>query len=227
MLLALIIFLCILSVLFCRWHIDIDNKRIEYCSISGKNNYCYYNQITKAEVDEKNNMYIYSENGNVLKIPIEISDTYIIKMLRYQGVCVKYKYNIDDFMMKLPLFYPILYMFFSVLAGVLFIFSIGVNTLASIFWTIIMLATIYRTISDFWLKVIVKGNEIVQIRFFRKAKRISHKKIVKVISREKDNLPYIYIYSEKGLEMKINMLCENKKLMEELIKRHHWESERT
>ncbi len=64
-LLALIIFLCILSALFCRWHIDIDNKRIEYCSISGKNNCCYYDQITKAVVDEKNNMYIYSENGNV------------------------------------------------------------------------------------------------------------------------------------------------------------------
>jgi len=126
-LLVLTLFLCMLSVLFCRWHIDINSERIEYCSLLGKSNCRYFDRITKAEIDEMDNIYIHSENENILKIPVEIGRTYIIAKLQQHGICVKYKYDIDDFVMKLPLFYPVMYMFFSITAGAFAFFSIEVN----------------------------------------------------------------------------------------------------
>lgn len=221
-LLALIIFLCILSVLFCRWHIDINNERIEYCSLSGKNSCRYFNRIIKAEIDEKDNMLIYAENENVLKIPTEIGHTYIITALRYQGICVKYKYSIDDFVMKLPLFYPVMYICFSIIAGLFAVFSMKYYISAGLIWLVLAMASVYQSVSGFKDKVIVKGNVIVQIRLLRKMKKIGYEQIVKVIRREKSNAPHLYIYSKKGLEMKINMLCKNRRLLEELVERHHW-----
>jgi len=223
-LLVLTLFLCMLSVLFCRWHIDINSERIEYCSLLGKSNCRYFDRITKAEIDEMDNIYIHSENENILKIPVEIGRTYIIAKLQQHGICVKYKYDIDDFVMKLPLFYPVMYMFFSITAGAFAFFSIEVNMLVGIlFWLIMFLCLINKTISDFCEKVIVNRNVIVQIKFLRKKREISFGQIVRVMYKKKNNMQYLYIYSERGLEMRINMLCKNRKLLEELVKRHHWE----
>lgn len=221
--LAFTVFLCALSILFCRWHINIDNNRIEYCSLSGKCEYRYFNQITNAEIDEKDNIYLYSENEKVLKIPIETGRGYITAELRNQGVCIRYRYNIDEFVMKLPLFYPVMYMCFSIIISSAALYSIKENILVGVlFWSVIDVCLIAKTISDFLVKVIVDKNAIVQVKFFRK-KKIYYYQIVRVMRRERNNIPYLYIYSQEGLKLRINMLCKNKKLMEEFIKKHQWE----
>lgn len=219
-----IAFFCALCILFSRWKICINDKRIEFYRLLGKKNYCYFDKISKVEIDEKDNFYIYSETESVLKIPVKTGREYIITKLKQQGVCVNYKYDIDSFVMKLPLPYPVTYMCFFIVANLFAIDSIYLNILTgTLFWFVMALCLIYKTISDFLEKVIVDGNMIVQIRFLRKKREINYKQIISVIHREKNNTPYLYIYSEEGLKMKINMLCKNRKLMEELIKKHRWE----
>lgn len=223
-LLALTAFLCILSVMFCRWHIDMNDERMEYCFLLGKTHYRYFDRMTKVEIDGKDNIYIYSEDEKVLKVPVEIGLEYLIHELKYHGVRVDYKYNMNHFVMKLPLFYPVLNLCFSIIAGVFVVYSIKLNMLVGIlFWAVMELCLIAKTISDFLYNVMIDGNSIVQVRFLRKKRKIDYKQIIRVMHREKDNAPYLYIYSEKGLEMKINMLCENSRLLEELVKKHRWE----
>lgn len=223
-LLIFIAFLCALCILFSRWNICLNDKRIEFYRLLGKKNYCYLDKILKVEIDEKDNFYIYSETESVLKIPFKTDREYIITKLKQQGVCVKYKYDIDSFVMKLPLAYPVMYMCFFIVASLFTIHSICLNMLTgTLFWFVLALCLIYKTISDFLEIVIVDGNMIVQMGFLRKKREINYKQIISVIHREKNNTPYLYIYSEEGLKMKINMLCKNRKLMEELIKKHRWE----
>lgn len=222
--LALTIFLYILSILFSRWHIDIDEKKIGYCFLTGKSRYRYFDKIRKAEIDEKNNLNLYSEEEKVLKIPLEVGREYILTVLKVYGVRVSYKYNVGDFVMKLPLFYPVLYVFFFVIAGVLTGLAVKVNMwIGILLWSVMMCCLACKAASDFLGRVVVHKNEIVQTRFLRRTKRIAFNQIVKVKRRDRDNAPHLYIYSDKGLEMKINMLCENRELLEELVKRHHWE----
>lgn len=219
-----IAFLCALSILFSSWNICINDKRIEFCRILGKKNHCYFDKISKVEIDEKDNFFIYSKTDSVLKIPVKTGREYIIAKLKQQGVCVNYKYDIDSFVMKIPLPYPVIYMCFFIVADLFTIYSIYLNILTgTLLWFVMALCLIYKTISDFLEKVIVDRNMIVQMRFLRKKREISYKQIISVIHREKNNTPYLYIYSEEGLIMKINMLCKNRKLMEELIKKHRWE----
>ena len=71
--LALTIFLYILSILYSRWHINIDEEKIEYCSLSGKSRCRYFDKIRKAEIDEKENLNLYSEEEKVLKLPLEVA----------------------------------------------------------------------------------------------------------------------------------------------------------
>ena len=223
-LLALTAFFCILSVMFCRWHIDMNDKGMEYCFLLGKTHYRYFDRMTKVEIDGKDNVYIYSEDEKVLKVPVEIGLEYFIHELKYHGVRVDYKYNMNHFVMKLPLFYPVMDLCFSIIAGVFVVYSIKLNMLVGIlFWSVMELCLIAKTISDFLYNVMIDGNSIVQVRFLRKKRKIDYKQIIRVMHREKDNAPYLYIYSEKGLEMKINMLCENSRLLKELVKKHRWE----
>lgn len=222
-LLAFIVFLCILSVLFCRWHIDIDDERIDYCSLTGKSKCCRLNEIMKAEIDEKGNICIYSENENAWKIPSEIGNTYLITALKLYGIDVKYKHKIDDFEMKLPLFYPVMYLCFFIIAGLFAVFSMKYYIFAGLFWLVLTVASAYKSVSDLKDRVIVKNNMIIQTRFLRKTRKLKYGQVIKVMRRIRDNAPYFYIYSEKGLEMKINMLCENRDLLEEVVKKHHWE----
>ncbi len=222
--LALTIFLYILSILYSRWHINIDEEKIEYCSLSGKSRCQYFDKIRKAEIDEKDNLNLYSEEEKVLKIPLEIGQEYIIVVLKGYGVRVNYKYNVGDFVMKLPLFYPVLYVFFFVIAGLLNGLAVKVNMwIGILLWSVMMCCLACKAASDFLGRVVVHKNEIVQTRFLRRTKRIAFNQIVKVKRRDRDNAPHLYIYSDKGVEMKINLLCENRELLEELVKRHHWE----
>lgn len=223
-LLVLMVSLVLLSILFLHWHIDFSNKRIEYGSLLWKNYYRDFDKTAKVEIDEKDNICIYSENEKVLKIPASIGQTYIIAELKHKGISIRYKYNVNDFVMKLPLFYPVMHITFSIIAGVFTICSIQTDIFPSILlWFIMMWFLIYKTVSDFWGKTIVYKGMIVQIGFLKKTKKIRFAQITKVVRREKNNIQYVYIYSEKGLEMRINMLCENRRLLEELIKQHRWE----
>lgn len=235
-LLALTAFFCILSVMFCRWHIDMNDKGMEYCFLLGKTHYRYFDRMTKVEIDGKDNVYIYSEDEKVLKVPVEIGLEYFIHELKYHGVRVDYKYNMNHFVMKLPLFYPVLYLCFFIIVGVFAVCLVKLGHLkldhlklehlaGILFWAVMELCLIAKTISDFLYNVMIDGNSIVQVRFLRKKRKIDYKQIIRVMHREKDNAPYLYIYSEKGLEMKINMLCENSRLLEELVKKHRWEDQ--
>ena len=222
--LAFTIFLYILSILYSRWHIKIDEEKIEYCFLSGKSRCRYFDKIRKAEIDEKDNLNLYSEEEKVLKIPLEVGREYIIAALKVYGVQVSYKYNVGDFVMKLPLFYPVLYVFFFVIAGLLNGLSVKVNMwIGILLWSVMMCCLACKAASDFLGRVVVHKNEIVQTRFLRRTKRIAFNQIVKVKRRDWDNAPHLYIYSDKGVEMKINLLYENRELLEELVKRRHWE----
>lgn len=224
-LLALIAFLCISSVICCRWHIDSDDEGIRYCSFLGKSRYCYYDQIERVEVDEKGKVCIYFKNKDVLKIKIksEIRDTYLIMQLRCHDINVEYKYKMNDFIMQLPLFYPAMHLCFFVIAVFLTVLEMKYIVLAGLFFGALALGSLYNGVSAFKDKVIVKGNMIVQTRFLRKTRKIEYGQVDKVIRKTRDNAPYLYFYSDKGLVMKINMLCDNKELLEKLVKTHHWE----
>lgn len=96
-----------------------------------------------------------------------------------------------------------MYMCFFIVADLFTIDSIYLNMLTgTLFWFVMALCLIYKAISDFLEKVIVDGNMIVQIRFLRKKREINYKQIISVIHREKNNTPYLYIYSKEGLKRK-------------------------
>lgn len=218
------VLLYLLSILYCRFHIDIDDEKIEYCPPAGKSRCRYFDKITKAEIDEKDNLHLYSDGEKTLKIPLEIGREYVITLLKCNDVRVRYKYNIDDFEMRLPLFYPIFYIFCFIVAGMMAGLSAEVKLLRGVLlWSVMMACSAFEAASDYWGKVVVRRNEIAQVRFLRKTKRIAHKQIVRVARRSNGRAPQLLIYSEKGVAMKINMLCENRELLEELVRRRHWE----
>lgn len=111
-LIVLIIFLLVLGVTFCRWHIDIENDRIEYCPLLGTGKCRYYDQITRAEIDEKNKIWLFSEDKDILKISSGMGSTYLIAILKGHNIRVEYRSKIDDFIMRLPLFYPVMHLCF-------------------------------------------------------------------------------------------------------------------
>lgn len=226
-LLAVMILLYTLSVLFNRWYIDIDEEKVECRSLIGKKSTCCFNQITKAEIDEANKICIYSEDRLIMKISAEIGKEYFSMILKCHGVDVTYKYRVDNFVMRLPLFYPIMYLSCLVIACLFLFFSMEDHySVGSWFWSVIVLASAFSSMSAFLDKVIVKNSVILQKRFLRKSREIDCRQVVKVMHRIKGNAPCYYIYSEKGLELKVNMLCENRELFNELIKRRHWKIER-
>lgn len=226
-LLAVMILLYILSVLFNRWYIDIDEEKVECRSLIGKKSTCCFKQITKAEIDEANNICIYSGDRLIMKISAEKGKEYFPMILKCHGVDVTYKYRVDNFVMRLPMFYPIMYLSCLVIACLFLFFSMEDHYSVGIwFWSVIVLASAFSSMSTFLDKVIVKNSVILQKRFLRKSREIDCRQVVKVMHRIKGNAPCYYIYSEKGLELKVNMLCENRELFNELIKRRHWKIER-
>ena len=71
-------------------------------------------------------------------------------------------------------------------------------------------------------KINVTSKSVVLIRPFRKNKRILLKNIKYIKRREIDNAEMIYLYSDKGLELKVSKLYENAHLFEDVIKRRNW-----
>lgn len=117
-----------MSILFCHWHINIDSKGIEYCPLSGKTKYCYFDRMTKVELDQRDNIFIYSENESVLKLPVEIASVLSCYV----------------------------YVFFNN-SGLGYFFSIKVNMLiGTLFWSVIFICLISKTISDFLEKIMYR-----------------------------------------------------------------------
>lgn len=226
-LLAVMILLYILSVLFNQWYIDINDEKVECRSLTGRKSTCCFDQITKAEIDEANNICLYSEDRLAMKISAEIGKEYFDMILRCHDVDITYKYKIDDFVMRLPMFYPIMYLSCLVIACLFAFLSMEDHYSVGIwFWLAIALVSGYKSISGFLDRVIVKNNTITQTRFLRGPQKIECGQVVKVVQRMRNNAPYYYIYSQKGVELKINMLCENRELFRELVKSRAWKVER-
>lgn len=224
-LLAFMIPLYILSIIHNRWYIDIKDGRVECRSVSGKKSSCRFDQITKAEIDEKNNISIYSGDKIMLKIPAELGKEYFGLLLKSYGVDIKYKYKIDDFEMKLPVFYPVMYLCFFIIAVAFVIFGMKYHYSIGIWFGVaVAFGLAYKGISNLLDRVIVKNNVITQTRFLRRARKIECGQVVKAVHKTKDNAPYYYIYSKKGVELKVNMLCYNKELFKALVEKRHWEN---
>lgn len=160
----------------------------------------------------------------VLKIPAGLGIEYFGLLLKSHGVDIKYKYRIDNFEMRMPVFYPVMYLCFSVIAGLAVVFGVKYQHSVGIcFGVILTVASVYNSISNLLDRVIVKNNVITQTRFLRKARKIECGQVVKAEYKKKDNAPYYYIYSQKGVELKVNMLCYNRELFKMLVQRRHWE----
>lgn len=225
-LILLLAFIYLFSFLFSCWYIDIKEETIEYCSLFGKIQFLSYKSIKNVEVDENNILHIHFKDEKKLKLSAQskFGQNLIINELRHHNISVIYKYSINSFVMKLPLLYPVMHICCAIISSVFTIACGKMDMLIGIVLGILlMISSVCAFMSDIIGRVVINKNIIYQYRFLRRVKQLNISEIIRVDRREKDNAQYVLFYSKSGLKMKINMLCKNANLLEQIIRQHRWE----
>lgn len=91
-----------------------------------------------------------------------------------------------------------------------------------IIFGILFVGIIIDFLNKMYERINVTSKSVVLIRPFRKNKRILLKNIKYIKRRDMNNAEMIYLYSDKGLELKVSNLYENAHLFEDVIKRRNW-----
>lgn len=216
-----IIVLFSISFLFTRWHIDLQEEKIEYCSMFGKKKVISYDTILRAEIDERDILHIYYGDNEEIIFPtgFGVGQNYIIEKLKSYKIVAKYKCSVNNFSMKLPLLYPIMHGGCTIISLVCVVVSLKLKMSIGIATGIVMtVCSIYALLSDIIGKIVVTKGIIYQYRFLRKTKKLKLSEVERVERREKDSVEYIYLYSKQGMKIKISMLCKNANLFEKVVR---------
>ena len=221
-----IILIYIVSLCNYLWLIRVDEEKVYFRNSIGKVR--EYNNIDIDYMDIDPNYYfnylvIYYKDGDKFKIPYSEDQFNLLILLNYsQRGREKGKPN-KKFTMEVRNFYKVLGLICVIGSIVMLVIIYYADHIFGIvFGGTFLVCAIIDFINKMQKEINVTSKSVVLIRPFRKNKRILLKNIKYIKRREIDNAEMIYLYSDKGLELKVSKLYENAHLFEDVIKRRNW-----
>lgn len=212
----------LLSYLYSRFYVKIGLENIVIRRLVGKEKIIPYAELTDVWIDGDGNLEFYCRDKKVLTFPKTYPQDFLLEMLKINKIKAKRKVSMNEFVLVPTAINKITSYVCVIAILVIDILCIYVRHLLAIMaMTTFLIFLIFLCIAVSVEKIIVKDHVIIWNRFLRKTKLIDFSDIKYVKMTEGDQ-PQIYIYSEKGLEMKFSKFMDNINVFEELIVRQKW-----
>jgi len=212
-----------LSYIFGMYYMCIGNEKLIYRSPLGKVREYAYADFTRAVVDKNEKLRVYQGKKLAFTMGASPEQGYLIGKIKHYGVPIFYEQTVDYFLLEQTGVNKIGIIVCEIISLALLIFMVAIRYMLGI--VVLFILTLGCLIGHLQIwkdKVVVTNATISQYGFCKKVKVLHFSEVKYLELKKKDEFEYIWIYSERGPEMKISKLYRHIGLFEELIKKKHW-----
>ena len=201
------------------WYVSIEKKQFVYRSMLEKVQMYQYKDVTRGEIDEYNNFYIYCGEKEVLALSPMVDYEILKSYLIGNKIPVTSRNSLSDFTIEQSVwskYAAIFYMIFSIgctIAGI----YVQVGG-AVVFWGVFTIVPIANFVIKRNSKIIIKEDVMYVQCLLKKQSEVKLSEITHLQNKCRDNKDYVWVYSNKGLEAKICKAYKNYNLFEQLQK---------